>query len=169
MAETDENTGAEASPQEGERIFLVVVDETEEMQVALRFASLRAKATNGRVALFAALEPSDFGHWQAVDDLIEEEQRAEVEETISKYADRVNKLSGKTPIIFIRSGNARDSLLSLIEEDPKISVLVLAAGTGGKGPGPLISALTGKYYSKVQVPITIVPGNLSDEAVDSLT
>ena len=49
-----------------ERIFLVVADESEEMRVALRFASLRAKATDGRVALYTAVEPTDFGHWQAV-------------------------------------------------------------------------------------------------------
>ncbi len=152
-----------------ERIFLVVVDESDEMRVALRFASLRAKATDGRVALFAAIEPSDFGHWQAVKERMEEELREEAEARLEKFADDVNVLSGKMPIIYIRYGTHRDVLLQLLHEEPQISVLVLAAGTGGKGPGPLISHLTGKEYSKIDIPITIVPGNLSDEAIDAVT
>ena len=73
------------------------------------------------------------------------------------------------PVVFIRRGSARDQLLELLVEEPSISILVLAAGTGSKGPGPLISTLAGKLYSKLQVPITIVPGTLSDEDIDALT
>lgn len=163
-----DTSGTDGAP-DGERIFLVVLDETKEMQLALRFASRRAKATHGRVALFAAIEPSDFGHWKAVDDLIEDEQRAEVESKVRKFADQVTNLSEKMPILFIRTGNARDSLLDLIAEEPRISVLVLAAGTTGKGPGPLVTALTGKFYSRVHIPITIVPGHLSEAEIDALT
>ena len=41
------------------RVFLVVVDDSEEMLVALRFACMRAKSVGGRVALFRDIEPSD--------------------------------------------------------------------------------------------------------------
>ncbi len=153
----------------GERVFLVVVDESDEMRVALRFASLRAKATDGRVALFSAIEPTDFGHWQAVKERMEEELREEAEARLEKFADDVNVVSGKMPVIYIRYGTKRDVLLELLGEEPQISVLVLAAGTGGKGPGPLISHLTGKEYSKIDIPITIVPGTLSDEEIDAVT
>ena len=37
------------------RVFLVVVDDSEEMLVALRFACMRAKSVGGRVALFLSL------------------------------------------------------------------------------------------------------------------
>ena len=47
---------SEPSPEPQERTFLVVVDNTEELHVALRFASLRAKKTGGRVALLARYE-----------------------------------------------------------------------------------------------------------------
>ena len=42
------NNDAAAHP----RVFLVVVDDSEEMRVALRFAGQRAKHTGGRVARF---------------------------------------------------------------------------------------------------------------------
>ncbi len=152
-----------------ERTFLVVVDDSDEMQVALRYASLRAKTTGGRVALFTAIEPTDFGHWATVEERAEAEQREEAETMMRRYADRVTELSGKVPIIHIRHGMARDSLLELLEEDPRISIVVLAASEGGKGPGPLIAALTGKFYSKLLIPLMIVPGDLSDVEIDAIT
>ena len=50
-----------------------------------------------------------------------------------------------------------------------ISVLVLGAGTGPEGPGGLVSALSGSLAGKVRIPVTIVPGHLSDAQVDALT
>jgi len=151
------------------RIFLVVLDDTPEMPVALRFAARRAEATGGRVALFACMDPPDFGHWQAVDELFEREQRREIEDLLLRYADQVNALTGQIPALYIRYGNRRDELLQLLEDDPAISILVLAASGAGRGPGPLISALTGKFRKKLRVPLTMVPGTLSDEAIDGLS
>jgi nucleotide-binding universal stress UspA family protein len=168
VANGSSDAGASRQKQE-ERIFLVVADQSEEMPVALRYASRRAKATGGRVALFAAVEREDFGHWAAVDDLMEAEARDEVETMLSRYAEAVQEVTGAPPVIYIRHGQIRDALLKLIDEEPTISILVLAAGTGGRNPGPLISALTGKYYSRVQIPITIVPGTLTNEDIDVLT
>ena len=48
-------------------------------------------------------------------------------------------------------------------------ILVLGADTGPRGPGPLVSELAGKYAGKLRVPLTIVPGTLSDEDVDAIT
>ena len=52
----DASVSAPAAPPH-ERIFLVVVDETEEMRVALRYAALRAFHTGGKVALLSVVEP----------------------------------------------------------------------------------------------------------------
>lgn len=169
MAEIESAAARAKRRKQEERIFLVVIDNSEEMRVALRYAGLRAKATGGRVALFTAVEPAEGHTWQAVGELVEEEQRAEAEAMMQRYAEDVMKLSGKTPVIFIRQGVVRDALLQLIDEEPTISILILAAGTGRSGPGPLIQALTGKFYQRVSIPLTIVPGTLSDQEIDALT
>ena len=72
------------------------------------------------------------------------------------------------PILYLREGARRDQLLKLIQEEPTISILVLGASTNPKGPGPLVSALTGKFISKLRIPVTIVPGNLSNEDIESI-
>lgn len=156
-------------PESVERVFLVVVDETEELHVALRYASRRAIATGGRVALFYVIEPSGFGHWIAVEDLMEKEMRLQAEETLKKHSDAVMAMTGQMPALYIREGNRLDALLDLLDEEPTISILVLAASAGKGGPGPLISALAGKLNKRLHIPLTIVPGGLSDDEIDGLT
>ena len=160
---------AETANESHERVFLVVVDKTEEMRLALRFACRRARNTDGRVALLYVIPPADFGHWMAVDDMIAEERRAEAEEKLQKLSEQVFEQTGKMPVVHIRQGDARDELLALIAEEPGISILVLAASRGPKGPGPLITALTGKLWAKLPIPLTIVPGEMSKERLESIT
>ena len=152
-----------------QRVFLVVVDDSEEMPVALRFACRRAQHTGGRVALLYVIAPADFQHWAAVGDLMREEARNEGEELLQRLAGQVNELIGTLPVLFVREGDRRDELLKLIDEEPTISILVLAANTGQRGPGPLVSALAGKFIGKLRVPVTIVPGNLQNEEIDSIS
>ena len=151
------------------RIFLVVVDESEEMRVALRYASLRAKHTGGRVALLYVIEPSDLQQWMAVETLMREERREQAEALLQKLSAEVSDLCGAVPIVHIREGRRRDELLALLEEEPSISILVLAAGTGPEGPGPLVTQLVGKMSGRMRVPITVVPGSLSDEQIAALS
>ena len=58
--------------------------------------------------------------------------------------------------------------LTLIDEEKQISLLVLGADTQSETAGPLISFLMAKGASKCRVPITVVPGNLTDEQIDAL-
>ena len=151
------------------RVFLVVVDDTEEMRLALRFACGRARNTNGRVALLFVVEPTDFQHWMAVGDLMREEARNEGEQLLQRLAARVNELTGTLPVLYVREGTRREELLKLIDEEPSISILVLGASVDKRGPGPLIEALTGKLVGKLRLPVTIVPGNLSEEEIDAIS
>jgi len=157
-----------SDPTPTQRIFLVVVDETEEMRVALRFAARRARHTGGRVALLHVIEPGDPQPFRAVEALMQEESRAAAEELLQKLSAEVAELSGQVPVIYLREGRRADELLKLIAEEPGISILVLAAGTGNEGPGPLVTQLVHKMGGRMRVPITIVPGSLTDAQVDTL-
>jgi nucleotide-binding universal stress UspA family protein len=152
-----------------ERVFLVVVDESEEMNVALHYASLRAKSVGGRVAMLYVIEPSDFVQWMAVEDLEKEERRVAAEALLQELSARVNAWAGTKPVLYLREGSRRDELLKLIDEDPGISILVLAASTAPTGPGPLVSALTGKFINKLRIPVTIVPGTLTEDQLRAIT
>lgn len=150
-----------------ERIFLVVVDETEEMRVALRYAALRAFHTGGKVALLSVVEPPGVQISQAVEERMAEERREDAEKLLTSLTADVKSTCGTVPIVYIREGRRREELLALIHEEPSITVLVLAAGAGQEGPGPLITALIGRS-GQLHIPITIVPGGLSDEQIAAL-
>ncbi len=151
------------------RTFLCVVDESEELSQALYFACGRALKTGGRVALLYVIEPAEFQHWMAVGDLMREERRGEAEELLQVVASVVQKRIGATPVIFIREGAITEEMIKLIEEETDISVLVLGAATGPEGPGPLVSYIVQKMAGRLRVPITIVPGSLSDEQIDAIS
>jgi nucleotide-binding universal stress UspA family protein len=150
------------------RTFLVIVDRTEELNVALRYACRRAHHTGGRVALLCVVEPAEGMGWMAVDQLAQSEGRQEAEEKLQELSAKVVEWTGQLPVIHIREGRPLDELLKLIDEDPTISILVLGADIGSKGPGPLVSALTAKHIAKLHVPLTVVPGNLTSEQIDAL-
>ena len=88
-----------------EHIFLVVVDDSDEMHIALHFACRRAEHTDGRVGLFYVPDKADFQHWKAVGDLMREEAREAGEQLLQKYSAEVQRRTGKVPIFFIREGD----------------------------------------------------------------
>ena len=98
-----------------------------------------------------------------------QERREEAERVLHELGADVNTLTGRMPILYVREGKTSDLIAELVEEEPDISILVLGAGTGKKGPGPLVSSLVGKLSGKFPVPITVVPGNLTLEQIDALT
>ena len=153
------------SPSSRPRKFLVVVDKTPECKVALRFAARRAQHTGGRVSLLCVAHQADFQQWKGVEEIMETEARRDAEVLVCEAAKTISELTGLMPELIIEHGDPAECLLDLVRRDNNISILVLAAGTAKEGPGPLVSL----FATTVQtIPVTIVPGNLSDEAVDEL-
>ena len=62
------------------RTYLVVIDESEEARLALRFASRRAAKTGGAVHILALIEKADFVAWGGVQATMEAENREKAEE-----------------------------------------------------------------------------------------
>ena len=153
----------------GSRKFLVCVDDTPECRVALRFACRRAKKTGGGVTLLRVLEPPEDKHWIAVENLMQEEARAEAEVLLQSLAAEVNEWAELMPELVVREGSKRDEVLAQIDDDPSIRILVLGAAPGPDGPGPLVSSLAGQMSGSLRVPLTIVPGTLTEPQVDELT
>jgi nucleotide-binding universal stress UspA family protein len=151
------------------RKFLCVVDDSPECRLALRFAFRRAARTGGGVILLYVIEPADFQHWMAVENLMREEAQEAAEEVLQTLADEVSQWSGIMPEIAIREGRKQDELLALLEDEPEIRLLVLGASAEKDGPGPLVTALAGPMSANMRVPVTVVPGNLSIEQIDDIT
>jgi len=150
------------------RKFLVVVDGTPECEVAIQFASRRAKHTKGGVVLLTVLEPGGFEHWAGVEKVMKEEARQEAEKIVHRHAAHVNEVSGIVPELVIREGKKTEIIADLLKEDPAISILVLGAGTSKEGPGPLVQMVAGGADAGFSIPVTVVPGTLTDEEIHDL-
>ena len=158
-------TGAARSDAQRPRKFLVVADGTPESRVALRFAARRAQHTGGRVTLLGVAEPGDFQQWRGVEEIMRDEAHAEAEALLHAAAKTVNDLSGIIPELVIPFGSVTECLTKLIKDDRDISILVLGAGTGKEGPGPLVAMFTTGVQA---IPVTIVPGTFTEEQIDAL-
>lgn len=149
--------------QETRRLFLVVVDQSEEFPAALKYACARAKRTGGRVALLYVYNvDKDFHHWRFVSRMADAEARAEAENILKLHALRVAQETGRTPDTYVREGDKRAELFALVKEHPEISMLILSSAPGNK-PGPLVAAVTGKYAGKIGIPVTVIPGTQRQE------
>ena len=149
--------------------FLVIVDDSAECRLALRFASRRAARTGGGVVLLYVIQPADFQHWVAVENIMRQEAREEAENIMQDLAAEAVDWSGIMPEFRIREGRKQDEILALLDEDPDIRLLVLGASTQKEGPGPLVSALAGQMSGSMRVPVTVVPGRMTFEEIDEVT
>ena len=150
------------------RKFLVVIDETPECDRAVYYAARRAQHTGGALVFLYVIANDGFQHWLGVESIMRAEAEEEARKRMFHFVDRVRAAAGIDPEMMIREGARSDELVKLIEEDEDIAILVLAAGTGSEGPGPLVSNLAGKVSGTFPIPITIVPGNLTDQEIDAL-
>jgi nucleotide-binding universal stress UspA family protein len=150
------------------RKYLVVIDGTEECDRAVYWAAKRAHRTRSTIVMLRVIEPGDRNQqWLGVADLMKAEAHDAAEKTLDKFDDRIRKIAKITPEHVIREGTTAEEILKLIGEDHDIGILVLAAGTGNEGPGPLVSSLA-KTAGNYPIPVAIVPGQLRDEDLDMI-
>ena len=157
-------------PAEYPRTFLVVIDETPECDRAVYYASRRAARTHGKLIMVAvASPPGGNQEWLGVSELMRAEALEEAEGRLDEFAARARNLAGIDPERVVLEGKKPEEILKLIQENREIAILVLAAGTSTEGPGPLVSSLAGGGSGTFPIPITIVPGHLTDAQLDALS
>ena len=149
------------------RKFLVVLDDSRECLNAMRYAAMRASKSGGSVTILSVIPPEEFNHWLGVGTLMREEARERIEAHYEVFAKWMRDRQDVHPELVIREGETVPQIMAQITEDPEIGVLVLGAGTDS-GPGPLVSHLS-KSAGGLPVPLTIVPGGLSKDALEAIT
>lgn len=150
------------------RTYLVVIDEGEESRVALRFAARRAARTGGAVEILALIAPPEFVQWGGVQAAMEEEAQLRAEAMVAQAAGELIDETGMKPIITVRPGEPVAVVRAMLAERPDTAALVVGAPVGGT-PGPLLAYVTGVEAGSMPCPVMIIPGSLSDAALDRLS
>ena len=149
------------------RIYLVVMDETPEAEVALRFAARRAAKTGGGVEILALVPTADFVPWGGVQATIEAEAHQRAEGLCAAAAGTLIAEAGLKPHITVRHGDPSKVIREIVAGNPDIAALVLAAAATG-GPGPLVSHFASETAT-LGIPLMIIPGSLGNDAIDRLS
>lgn len=153
------------------RKFLLVLDESKEVEAALFYAASRVSRSSGSLVLLYVIEPQAFQHWIGVRQVQLEEETNTAKAMFRLYRRKLNQAGFEdlpTEDV-IREGVKSEEILKFIAEDEDIAILVLGAATDAEGPGPLVSSLAaGKQAGTFPIPITIVPGNLEFEDIVAL-
>ncbi len=150
------------------RKFLVVLDDTRECLNAIRYAAMRAAHTGGGVTIVSVIPPEEFQHWIGVGEIMRAEARERIEAHFEVFAKWMRDKQKVMPELVIREGEPVSEILDVINTDPQIGVLVLGAGTDKAGPGPLVTQLS-RNSGSLPCPLTVVPGEMSKERLESIT
>ncbi len=150
------------------RTYLVVVDDSDESRVALRFAARRAAKTDGRIEVLGIVEPQDFVQFGGVQNAIEEEQRLRIEGVVSSAIGEILDESGVEATIIMQHGEPTKAVRDYIGDRQEVAALVLGAAPSGN-PGPLVANFTGNDAGKLPCPVMLIPGSLSDERLEQLS
>ena len=151
------------------RKYLVVIDDTEECDRAVYWAAKRAGRTKSQIVMLRVLETGERNQqWLGVADIMRAEALEAANAALDKYAARTKQIARIKPDRVIREGNTAEEIAKLIDEDADIGILVLAAGTGKEGPGPLVSDIA-KTAGTFPIPVAIVPGHLSDDDLEAMS
>jgi nucleotide-binding universal stress UspA family protein len=149
--------------------YLVVIDESPECDRAIYWGSRRAARNGAGVLMLLVIEPHDrHQQWLGVADIMKAEAHDAANAILDRFEVRASDVAGITPARAVREGDKAEEILKAIEEDEDIAILVLAAGTSTEGPGPIVADLS-RTAGTFPIPVAIVPGHLSDEALDALS
>jgi nucleotide-binding universal stress UspA family protein len=153
---------------EAKRTYLVVIDDSPEARVALRFAARRAAKTEGRIEVLGIVEPQDFVQFGGVQAAIEEEQRLRIEGVVSSAVGEILDESGVEARIVVQQGEPVKAVREFIGLRDDVAALVLGAAPSGS-PGPLVADFTGTDAGRLPCPVMIIPGSIDDDRLEQLS
>jgi hypothetical protein len=148
---------------------LVIADESEEFPAALVYAGQLAKTTGWRLVMLRVIEPSDPAPWASITEEMRRQSQAAAESLTQRFAAEAWAESGVTAEPMLREGELKPEVRKLLDEDPSIRLVVLAAAGGASGPGPLVAALAKHAgLGARHIPVMVIPGALSREEIRAL-
>jgi nucleotide-binding universal stress UspA family protein len=153
------------------RKFLLIVDDSQEVESALYYAASRILRSSGILVMLYVIEPQEFQHWVGVRQVQLEEETNKARALFRLFKRKLHNVGFENIPVeeVVREGTKADELMKLIDEDEDIAILVLGASVDPVGPGPLVSSLAlGRVAGSFPIPITVVPGNLALEDILTL-
>lgn len=144
------------------RVFLVVIDDTDEARSALRFAARRAGAVQGGVHILALVPQQNISAFGGVQATIEQEARDRAEMLAHGAAGSLLAEIGVMPTISVEVGGGQRVIREYLDAHDEVAALVLGAAQGNN-PGPLVTHFS-ESAGTLPCPLYIIPEGYDEEA-----
>ena len=133
------------------RKFLIVVDDSPEVESAIYYAASRVQRASGIIVMLYVIEPQEYTHWMGVRERQIEEETATAKALFRLFRRKLNQegFEGVVTEEAIREGAKAEQIELAIAGDDDIAILVLGASTDVQGPGPLVSSLAAGKQAEI--------------------
>ena len=153
-----------------QRNYFVVIDDSEEMWTAVKFAIKRAKSTKSNLTTISFIESISDGMMltTSTEKILDKEQissekikHKEVHDFIFEHS----KIKAKTEIFKI---SEIDDFINFLNSYSSNSTIILATSKDIGKPGPLIDKLIYEKGNSLHCPLVIINGNLEDKEIEKI-
>lgn len=147
--------------------IIVCIDTTNASETALRYACYKAKTSGFAVQILAVMEASHknllFGA-----KAIGNEKRKQLENHLEKLIAAVCAETGIVPSVSIREGDIVTEITRELKFTPDCAMIIFGKSHNSQSDNTVLPKIAQKIGNKVNVPVTIVPQNLSNEFLQKL-
>ncbi len=162
------NKDQNCQDKENRPIILVCIDSTSASYIALKYACIKAKILGFQINILSVIEQSHknliFGSQK-----IGAEKRHKIEKYIHKLTDEVSKEFEIIPVVVIREGDIATEIINEVKSNKCYVMVIFGKSEKSQSDNTVLPKMSQKIGVKINVPIVIVPENLSDNLFQMLT
>lgn len=153
-----------------QRNYFVVIDDSEEMWTAVKFATKRAKSTKSNLTTISFIENISDGMMltTSTEKILNKEQISSEKVKHKEVHDFIfeqSKIKAKTEIFKI---SEIDDFINFLNSYSSNSTIILATSKDIGKPGPLIDKLIYEKGNSLHCPLVIINGNLEDKEIEKI-
>ena len=153
-----------------QRNYFVVIDDSEEMWTAVKFATKRAKTTKSNLTTISFIESFSNGMMltSSTEKILDKEQVSSEKikhKEVQDFIFKTSKIKAKSEIFKI---SEIDDFINFLNSYSSNSTIVLATSKDIGKPGPLIDKLIYEKGNSLHCPLVIINGNLEDKEIEKI-
>ncbi len=153
------------------RNYFIVIDQSQEMWTAVKFAMKRAKLTKSNIITISFIESVSEGMMltTSTEKILDKDQLDNEKlnhKEVHEYIYKNSKIKANAEIFKM---NDIDDFISFLNKYSSNSTIVLATSNDIGKPGPLIDKLIYEKSSSLLCPLVIINGNLQDKEIEKIT
>lgn len=149
--------------------YLVCVNKESYSEVAVKFAVYLAHRNKGYVSILHVIEVTDFQTLGSIANKMRKEMHENAQKVLNRMGEICHETGEMIPTIILREGLIASEILNVVENDNTFSMLLVGASPESTIKSKILPPLVSESGKRLQVPVLVVPGNLTEAQMAQLT